>query len=120
MRDGPPSSSEPKLLRLIFEHSTDPTVVIDDDGRVLLQNRAAREMKGVDLERLFVWAPERDADMASFRAQLRVGGRASGEIQVPVDGRARWIALEGRAHGLHNVVVLRDVTRQRKVNDELH
>jgi two-component system cell cycle sensor histidine kinase/response regulator CckA len=120
MRDGPPSSSEPKLLRLIFEHSTDPTVVIDDDGRVLLQNRAAREMKGVDLERLFVWAPERDADMASFRAQLRVGGRASGEIQVPVDGRARWIALEGRAHGPHNVVVLRDVTRQRKVNDELH
>jgi two-component system cell cycle sensor histidine kinase/response regulator CckA len=119
MRDGPPSSSEPKLLRLIFEHSSDATVVVDDDGRVLLQNRAARELDGIDVEQLFVWAPERDADMTSFRAQLRVGGRASGEIRMQVGGRVRWIALDGKAHGPHNVVVLRDVTEQHKLKDEV-
>jgi PAS domain S-box-containing protein len=76
MRDEPSSSwSEPRLHRLMYEHSSDPIVVIDDDGRMLSANRAARELPGVDIERLFLWTPDRDADLASLRAQLRVGGR---------------------------------------------
>lgn len=119
MRDDTPSSSESRLLRLMFEHSLDPTVVIDDDGRVHQQNRAARELQGVDVEKLFVWTPQRDADLASFRAQLRVGGRATGEIRVGSGRTGRRIALEGRAHGAHYVVVLRDVTEQRQMQEEL-
>jgi hypothetical protein len=119
MRD---SSTWPdqRLYRLIFEHSSDPTVVVDDDGRVLLMNRAARELPGLDVERLFVWTPQRDAELTSFRAQLRVGGRASGEIGAPCKaGGIRRLSLEGKAHGAQYVVVMRDVTEQRRVEDEL-
>jgi PAS domain S-box-containing protein len=122
MRDDPSSSwSEARLHRLIFEHASDPTVVIDDDGRVLSANRAARELPGVDIERLFLWTQERDAELASLRAQLRVGGRGVAELRV-TDGDAgggRVFALEGRTHGPSYVVVLRDITERRRLEEEL-
>jgi len=121
MRDDPSSSwSEPRLHRLIYEHSSDPIVVIDDDGRLLSANRAARELPGVDIERLFLWTPHRDAEFASFRAQLRVGGRGVAELRLPDgEGGGRVLALEGRAHGPTYVVVLRDVTERRRLEEEL-
>jgi PAS domain S-box-containing protein len=122
MRDDPSSSwSEARLHRLIFEHSSDPTVVIDDDGRLLSANRAARELHGVDVERLFLWTPHRDAELASLRAQLRVGGRGVAELRVgESDGGAeRLYSMEGRAHGPTYVIVLRDVTERRRLEDEL-
>jgi two-component system cell cycle sensor histidine kinase/response regulator CckA len=112
---------EQRLYRLIYEHSLDATVVVDDDGRVLMMNRAARALPGVDVERLFRWSLERDPDLTAFRAQLRVGGRASGEVRVapPGKGTDRVLALEGRAHGPLYVVILRDVTERRAQEAEL-
>lgn len=115
----PSSWSEPRLHKLLFEQSADATVVIDDDGRVLMANRASRELHGVDVDQLFRWAPRRDADLASFRAQLRVGGKASCELKVRVAGEVRRLALEGRAHGPFYAVVLRDVTDARSQDEEL-
>lgn len=96
-------------------------VVVDDDGAVKMANRAARELRGVDVESLFRWSPRRDPEMASFRAQLRVGSRASCEIAVPpaADGGVpRRIALEGRSHGPFYAIVLRDVTHLRRLEEE--
>jgi PAS domain S-box-containing protein len=122
MRDEPSSSwSEPRLHRLIYEHSSDPIVVIDDDGRMLSANRAARELPGVDVEKLFLWTPQRDPELTSLRAQLRVGGRGVAELRLPgADGESgRVFALQGRAHGPSYVVVLRDVTEQRRLEEEV-
>ncbi len=121
MRDDPSSSwSEARLHRLIYEQSSDPTVVIDDDGRLLSANRAARELPGVDVESLFLWTPHRDAELASLRAQLRVGSRGVAELRLPgTEGGGRILALEGRAHGPSYVIVLRDITERRRLEEEL-
>jgi two-component system, cell cycle sensor histidine kinase and response regulator CckA len=104
----------------MYEHSSDPIVVIDDDGRMVSANRAARELAGVDIERLFLWTPHRDPDLASLRAQLRVGGRGVAELRLPDgEGDARVLALEGRAHGTSYVIVLRDITERRRLEEEL-
>jgi signal transduction histidine kinase len=74
----------------------------------------------VDVEHLLRWSPNRDPELTSFRAQLRVGGRASCEIEVPVAGAApRHLMLDGRAHGAVYVVVIRDVTERRQQEQEL-
>lgn len=122
MRDEPSSSwSEPRLHRLVYEHSADPIVVIDDDGRMLSANRAARELAGVDVEKLFLWTPQRDPELTSLRAQLRVGGRGVAELRLPGgDGETgRVFALQGRAHGPSYVVVLRDITDLRRLEEEV-
>jgi signal transduction histidine kinase len=105
---------------LIFEHSSDPTVIIDDDGRLLAANRAAHSLRGVDLERFFLWTQERDPELASLRAQLRVGGRGAVELRLPDgDEGARIVAVEGRAHGASYVLVMRDITDRRHLEGEL-
>jgi PAS domain-containing protein len=109
-----------RIYRLLFEHAREATVVVDDEGRVLLSNRAARELPGVDVERLLRWSPCRDAELMSFRAALRVGGRASCEIDVAAEGkRRRRLALEGNAQGPVYFVVLRDVTELRREQADL-
>ncbi len=109
-----------RIYRLLFEHAWEATVVVDDAGRVLLSNRAARELPGVDVERLFCWSPCRDAELTSFRASLRVGGRGTCELRLSREGEpARRLALEGRAQGAVYFVVLRDVTELRREQSEL-
>jgi PAS domain S-box-containing protein len=117
----PPSWPEHRLLRLIFEHASDAVAVVDDDGRLVMANRAAREMCGLDVERMFVWTADRDPELTSLRAQLRVGGRGAAELRLshPADGGSRAIALEGRAIGPYYGITLRDVTEQRQVEREL-
>jgi PAS domain S-box-containing protein len=121
MQDVLPSSwPEHRLLRLIFEHSSDALAVVDDDGRLVMANRAAREMCGLDIERLFVWTADRDPELTSLRAQLRVGGRGAAELRVDDgQGGTRELALEGRAHGPYYAIHLRDVTEQRRAEREL-
>ncbi len=53
MGNEPSSWDSQRLYRLVFEQSSEATVVVDDDGRVLLANRAARELPFVDIEQLF-------------------------------------------------------------------
>jgi signal transduction histidine kinase len=105
---------------MILDGSPDATVAVDDDGRVLLANAAARELPGVDVDLLFAGRTPQATQVAAFREQLRATGRATAEIALagPRAGQRR-IGLEGRQHGPGFVVVLRDVTAQRRVEDEL-
>ncbi len=120
MGNEPSSWDSQRLYRLIFEQASEATVVVDDDGRVLLANSAARELSFVNVDQLFRWAPNRDPELTSFRAQLRVGSRASCELDVrPSEGPARRLSLEGRAHGPAYLIVLRDVTERRRAALEL-
>ena len=67
-----------------------------------------------------MWTPQRDPDLASLRAQLRVGGRGVAELRLPgTDGGGTVLALEGRAYGPSYVVVLRDITERRRLEEEL-
>jgi two-component system cell cycle sensor histidine kinase/response regulator CckA len=118
--DASASWDQQRLVRLAFEHSTDAVVVVDDDGRLLVANRAARELPFVDVEQLFRWTPNRDPELTSFRAQLRVGSRATCELDVHASGAApHRLALEGRAHGPAYVIVMRDVTERRREQREM-
>ncbi len=105
---------------MIFEGSPDPTVAVDEDGHVLLANAAARELPGVDVDLLFAGRTPQAAQVAAFREQLRATGCATAELPLagPRAGQRR-IALEGRQQGAGFVVVLRDVTAQRRVEEEL-
>ena len=99
---------EKRLRRLVTERGGEAVVVVDDDGRVLMMSNAARDLAGVDVLRLFL---ERNSDVHSFRAQLRVGWNASCQASVQgQDGVTRRLALEGRAIGELGVVTVRDVT----------
>jgi PAS domain-containing protein len=101
-------ASELKMYRVIFEHCPQALVVVDDDGRVLLQNLRTRAMRGLDFAALF---RSRCPDVHAFRAQLRVGWLASSEIEVADDqGAARRLSLDGRAHGAFSVVSVRDLS----------
>jgi signal transduction histidine kinase/CheY-like chemotaxis protein len=114
---------EQRLYRLIFQHSLQPTVVIDDDGRVLVMNQAAHALErdvGIDLRRFFLWSAESHPDLVSFRARLRVGGRASAELEVAApDTSRRRLALEGRSHGPRHAVAIADVTERMELEREL-
>jgi len=111
------------MYRLIFEHSLQPIVVVDDDGRVLVMNQAAHALErdlGIDLRRFFVWSADSHPDLVSFRARLRVGGRANVELDVTApDTSRRRLALEGRSHGARHVVIIADVTERAALDQEL-
>ncbi len=112
---------EHRLLRLVFENACEAIAVVNDDGRLIMANRAARELRAFDPERFFAWRAERDPTLASLRAQLRVSGRGSVEVRVegtPADG-TRVLALEGRAHGPYYAISIRDVTELRRMEREL-
>jgi PAS domain S-box-containing protein len=120
MGNDPSSWDTQRLYRLVFEQASEATVVVDDDGRVLLSNRAARELAVVNVEQLFRWSPSRDPELTSFRAQLRVGSRAKCELEVrPAKGPARRLELDGRAHGPAYAIVIRDVTDRVRSEREL-
>lgn len=114
---------EQRLYRLIFEHSLQPVVVVDDDGRVLVMNQAAHALErdtGIDLQRFFVWSATSHPDLVSFRARLRVGGRATTELEVKASDSSRHrLALEARSHGPHHVVAFADVTERAQLEQEL-
>jgi signal transduction histidine kinase len=113
------SWDQQRLYRLLFENCADATVVVDDDGRLLMANRAARDLRFASVDQLFRWSPNRDPELTSFRAQLRVGSRASCELDVPAGGVVHRLALEGRAYGPAYVIVLRDVTDRRREEREM-
>jgi signal transduction histidine kinase len=109
-----------RLVRLLFAYSPSATVVIDDDGRVLLANWAACELQGIDLDALFAGRTSHAPEVTAFREQLRSTGRALAELRFPSSGASpRRLVLEGRSHGFEAVVVLRDVSEQRHLEDEL-
>ncbi|HEY2516635.1 MAG TPA: response regulator [Polyangiaceae bacterium] len=110
-----PESQKQRLYRLAFEDSRDATIVFDAGGRVLLLNRAARELPEELVERLVEGGGPRAAELAKFRDELKAGGRA--HVEVAITGRV--LALDGRTHGDQHVVSLRDVTERRRLDSEL-
>jgi len=108
-----------KLYESLFEDSFEATVVVADDGRTVLMNRAAREFAGVDLAAL-LGEPAAARDLTGFRSELSARGRATIAVQLTdAAGCDRQLELEGRREGKGFVVVARDVTERRRLLDEL-
>lgn len=109
---------EPGLYRLIFEHAADAIAVLDANGRVRERNEAARALE-VDLDALLVGTVD-GVGLAELRSELVARGHASTELKlIDPAHKVRHIAVEGRAQGTHFVLVLRDVTAQRRIDDEI-
>jgi PAS domain S-box-containing protein len=114
-----------RIYRLMFEHAADPTLIIDDDGRILDENHAMRALHAEGLDELMprrigAWAL-RNMDVASFHQELLRTGRASAETRVTDgSGHRRWIAINAKTHApSRHVLVLRDVTEQRETEERL-
>jgi signal transduction histidine kinase len=103
-----------RLVSWIVEHALEPVVVIDPEGRLLLANRAARELPGIDVRRSFERSEGASPEVAAFLVRLAATGRAFAELALS-DGRggARRIALDGRAHDGRYVVRLREAKAPR-------
>ncbi|HTB72563.1 MAG TPA: ATP-binding protein [Polyangiaceae bacterium] len=99
-----------ELYRFAFEHAPDPTAVLDEEGRILLRNEAARAFPEV-VEGLVAGGEE----LELFRRELARRGCA--RLEVDLGGRS--IALDGRAHGAWHLVTFRDRSEQRSLEVQL-
>lgn len=90
-----------------FEHAPDAGVIVDDDGCILAENRAARafvDAAGTALSDML--------DSSSLVRAIRERGTAEREVEVPT--LQRTMLLHGvEIDELRYLVVLRDVTEQR-------
>jgi signal transduction histidine kinase len=96
----------------MFERAPEATVVVEDDGRVVLINAAARKLTGLDVDRFFRSPLARDA-LVTFRAELRTSGRAQHDVRATTSRGPRWLSFEGRTLGPYYVIVIRDTTSER-------
>jgi signal transduction histidine kinase len=108
----PPGDPQLGLYRFAFEQAPYPTIVLREDGRVLLQNGAARALPHEVVERLFA-GDGRELDL--FFRELASKGHSHAEIDVA----ARAFAIDGCMHGAQLVVTLRDLGVQRVLETEL-
>jgi nitrogen-specific signal transduction histidine kinase len=97
-----------RLHQAIFERSPEPTFVVEDDGRTILMNAAARALPNVDAAQFFRSPLTDEAALVSFRAKLRVEGRARHQVRAATPRGSRWVGLDGRSLGPYYVVVVRD------------
>jgi two-component system cell cycle sensor histidine kinase/response regulator CckA len=82
-------------------------------------NRAARDFPVVDLAAVLE-DPATDTFLESFRSELKARGRATVEVhRADADGRGRYVELKGKRASKGFVVVARDVTERRQLEDEL-
>ena len=103
------------LFAFVFEDAPDATVVFDAAGRLLVLNRAARELPDELVEILASGDLPHAGELSRFRAELTSEGRALAEIRV--GGRA--MAIDGKMHGTRQVVTLRDITERLRLESEL-
>jgi PAS domain S-box-containing protein len=103
------------LYRNLFDHAPDATIVADKEGQVLLLNRAAQDLPEELVERLFDDAGPRAHELAPFREEMRGAGHASVELRLG----SRALRAEGRSFGSERIVVMRDVTNERRLEAEL-
>jgi hypothetical protein len=108
------------LYRGFFERAPEATVIVDDRGRAILANAAARTLSGVDVARFFQSPLAGEGALDELRAELRAAGRARREVRATTPRGPRWLAFEGRALGRYFVVVVRDTTVERAREIELN
>jgi two-component system cell cycle sensor histidine kinase/response regulator CckA len=106
-----PADDSIELYRFAFEHAPDPTVVLDEERRVVLRNEAARALPD-GVEGLLA-TDARELDL--FHLELAKRGRAHAEVEVA----GRPLAVEGRVHGARRVVTFRDRSEPRRLEAQL-
>ena len=122
MADYNASAGLSPLGEMIFEAQADGLVLVDVSGRVLAANRAARELRAIDVQRLFLGPHTPDTDLTSFFAELREHREAQADLRISgASGRARHLALRGVGgpDGSTFLIVIRDVTQERLLAAEL-
>ncbi len=105
MDENPPPAPAREPYRAIFESAPSALVTLSPDGRLLLANRAARDL-GVDIERLAAARTRRDTEVRA----------------VDASGRPRVFVLdEAPVEGLGDarLVCIRDVTERCAIEEEL-
>ncbi len=114
---------QPVAARVVFNHLNDPVVVMDEDGRVIDLNPAARRLLELGSNAIGQLAPAliREAE-AAHRAALAAGsGPARTEVQVGAEEPRRWYRLEisplrdGYDAPLGRVALFVDVTHEREL-----
>lgn len=109
-------------LRRVFDHSHDALIITDDQDRIVDANRAASEFVGLDHAALSKWSLEALLLPAARGSSIdRSSKLRSGEWTLNnVNGRNLIVDVRGAsfAPGL-NVHTLRDLTEQRRLEDEL-
>jgi two-component system cell cycle sensor histidine kinase/response regulator CckA len=118
MRDDVPLSQEQHLYRLLFEQAADGVIVMSAKGDLLQMNRAARELDIGALISPPAGATEPQV-LSAFRRELVASGRATTEVRVGGGCTARHLKIDGHSHGGHHVLVVRDITEPKRVEDEL-
>lgn len=118
-----------QLHRLIVEEAADAIVTFRDDGRIVLANRAARDLVGatpsqLDEQRVWRFLPSGRAAAYAERARDAVSSGASVELEVKgLDGLLR--PVEGtfvRGHyddHLVTTVIVRDIAAHKATEDAL-
>ncbi len=91
-------------FRLVFEDAPEALAVVGQDGRVLLANRAARELQ------LHIESLPLEKASGGPRSPLRVVDRG---------GAVRFLAVEERQLDTERLIVIRDVTEQRTLEEAL-
>ncbi len=99
-----------ELYRFAFEHAPDATVVLDEEGRILLQNEAARALPEA-VEGLVAGGEE----LELFRRELTRRGRA----RVEIDLGGRSVAVNGCVHGAAQFVTFHDHSEKRGLEAQL-
>lgn len=108
------------LGRFVLGALAEAVIVLDRDGHLVEMNRAARTAPFAGVLRWF--NPDaRDPSCESFLEQLRGSGRASFKLLRPSnEGRASYLLFEGHAFESWFVIVVRDGSELRELQDELH
>ena len=87
---------QPVAARVVFNHLNDPVVVMDEAGRVIDLNPAARRLLGLGDLAIGQPAPAliRDAETAQREALAAGNGAVRHEVQVGTDEPRRWYRVE--------------------------
>ncbi len=123
---------ENKLLRAAIEQSTEPMLLLDDNGDVLLANAAAARLYGVEKEEIVGIAAavlrggrNGDALYREIRSTVLQGKTWRGEMIVEQEGEKKIIARHvSPVHDRDNrirwqIVVDRDITRERQQQEKM-
>jgi two-component system, cell cycle sensor histidine kinase and response regulator CckA len=110
---------ESVLPRFLLESFSEPLVVLNEHAAVVDANRPAKEPRGLDVMALFEPAG-RDQLVEEFIGRLREQGSATLELQRMMKrGGVGQFVLQGVKIGVHAVVVVRDLTERRTLDEEV-